>query len=256
MTISIITATYNSARTVRETFESILGQTCQNYELVVVDGASVDATLDIIKEYEPRFGGRMKWMSEPDKGIYDAMNKGIARANGDVVGVLNSDDFYADENVLRDIVAAFEKEPVDCIYGNLVYVDAEDTTKVVRRWQGSQYHPGCFQKGWHPAHPTFYAKRDLFTRFGGFDTSFSVSADFELMLRLLETNHASSAYVDRCFVKMRHGGESSGSVKNVLTGNKNILRAFKKNGLQAPPFYMIRRLAPKIAEYIKNRIKK
>ncbi len=256
MTISIITATFNSAATLKDTLDSILAQTFDDYEVIVKDGMSKDGTERIVMDYMPRFDGRLRWCPCPDKGIYDAMNQGIALATGDIVGVLNSDDFYADSHVLQDIAEAFENHSIDCVYGNLVYVDAVDTTKVVRRWQGSQYQPGCFQKGWHPAHPTFYVKRELFGRLGVFDTSFQVSADFELMLRFLEANRVSSLYINRCFVRMRFGGESSGTVKNVLTGNRNILKAFKKNGLQAPPFYMIRRLAPKIAEYIKNRIKK
>lgn len=254
MKISIITATFNSSATLCDTIESVLLQSYHDIEYIIVDGGSTDNTLSIIREYEQRFNGYMRWISEPDKGIYDAMNKGIRMATGDVVGILNSDDFYADEHVLSDIAAVFTDQNPDCVYGDLKFVDAINTDKIVRIWTGSQYTSGAFMKGWHPAHPTFYAKRIWFEKLGAFDISFSVSADFELMLRFIEKNHLNSCYINRCFVKMRQGGESTGSIKNIIKGNKNILRAFRKNGYKVSYLYPIKRLLPKAINVLKSKI--
>ena len=252
MMLSIITATFNSAATLRDTLDSILGQTYQDIESIIVDGGSKDGTLDIIREYEPRFQERMKWISEPDKGIYDAMNKGIKMATGDVIGVLNSDDFYYDNLVLEDIAHAFNQGDIDCVYGNLVFIDAKNKDSVIRIWKGSPHRPGAFLKGWHPAHPTFYAKRSCFEHYGVFNLQYAVSADFELMLRFLEKGQIKNAYLDRYFVKMRWGGESTGTLRNIIRGNKNILKAFADNGLKPTRFYLIYRFAPKIWEMIKH----
>lgn len=251
MTISIITATYNSVATLRDTFESVLAQTYKDIDYIVVDGCSKDNTLDIIREYEPRFDGRMRWISEPDKGIYDAMNKGIRMAKGDVVGILNSDDFYFDNTVLAEISKAFLQHDTDSVFANLVYVNANNTDTIERIWKGSPYKPGRFQYGWVPAHPTFYVKRQCYLRFGDYDLSYQVSADFELMLRFLAKNRIKSHYIDRYFVRMRSGGESNGSLRNILLGNKNVIRAFKENGIQPSKLYPFFRLVPKIGQRLK-----
>lgn len=252
MKFSIITACYNSAETIKDTMNSILNQTYDDYEYIVIDGVSKDETVSIIKEYEPKFRGKMHWVSEKDKGIYDAMNKGIRMAKGDVIGILNSDDFYYDNDVLKDIATAFD-ENIDAICGNLQFVDWKDTNKVVRIWKGSEYK--SFTKGWHPAHPTFYAKKELYDKYGLFDISFDVSADFELMLRFIEKNQAKVRYINRYMIKMRQGGESTGSISKIITGNKNIVRAFKKNNIKVCPFiYLLRRLTPKVLNIIKSKI--
>ena len=253
MKISIITATYNSGKTVKDTLDSVLKQNYTDYELIIKDGGSKDNTLDICRAYEPKFKGKMRIISTPDKGIYDAMNQGIQAATGDVVGILNSDDLYEDEGVLKDIADAFITHNCDCIFGNLNFVKANDTDCIVRTWKGSEYIRGAFLKGWHPAHPTFYAKRRAFETLGVFDTSFNVSADFELMLRFIEKANLSTYYLDRYFVKMRLGGESTGSLTKIIQGNKNVLRAFKKNGLEPAPFYLFRRLFPKVVDAVKNK---
>lgn len=255
MTISIITATYNSAATLRDTFESVLVQTYKDIDYIVVDGGSKDNTLDIIKEYEPRFNGRMRWISEPDKGIYDAMNKGIRMAEGDVVGILNSDDFFFDDKVLENINKTFVEHDTDCIFANLVYVNANNTDTIERIWKGSPYKEGRFKYGWVPAHPTFYVKRECYERLGGYDLTYQVSADFELMLRFLAKNRIKSYYLDRYFVRMRSGGESNGSLKNIFLGNKNVIRAFKENGIQPSTLYPLFRLIPKIAQRLKILLK-
>ncbi len=254
MKISIITATFNSASTLRDTFDSILAQTYKNYELIVQDGHSKDKTLDIIREYEPRFEGKMKWVSESDKGIYDAMNKGIARASGDIVGVLNSDDLYYDEKVLDEINNAFERYHSDCVFANLIYVHQDDVTKVSRTWISSPYKKGKFQRGWAPAHPTFYIKRSCIEKYGAFNIDYQVSADFEFMLRMLESHHILPIFIDRFFVRMRVGGESNGTLQNIIKGNRNILRAFKENNIPVSRLYPFYRLLPKIFNLVNNKI--
>lgn len=252
MKFSIITATYNSAATLADTLDSILRQTHQDYEVIIQDGVSTDNTLDIAHCYEQRFGGRLRIFSEKDNGLYDAMNRGISHATGDVIGILNSDDFYADNEVLHIIHSTMTTEQVDCIYGNLKYVRHNDTSKVTRTWTGSQFTPGAFQRGWHPAHPTFYAKRECFSKYGGFDTSFAVSADFELMLRFIEKHRITNRYIDHCFVIMREGGESNGKLSNIIKGNKNIIRAFRKNDISVSMLYPVKRLLPKVLERLRN----
>lgn len=256
MKFSIITATYNSSATLRDTMDSILKQTYKDIEYIVVDGASKDSTIDIIKEYEPKFEGKMRYVSEKDKGLYDAMNKGISMATGDIVGILNSDDLYIDNHILEDIANVFTTHDVDCLYGNLYFVAQHDINKIVRTWKSSQHKKGGFQKGWHPAHPTFYAKRKCYEEFGGFDLSFDVSADFELMLRFIEKHQLKNYFLDRYFVKMRLGGESTGSISKIIKGNKNVIRAFRKNGIKVSVFYPIKRLFPKTVNIIKSKIKR
>lgn len=247
MKLSLITVTYNSSKTLLDTLQSVLNQTYSDIEYIIVDGASKDNTVSTIKEYEPKFNGRMKWISEPDKGLYDAMNKGIRMATGDVVGILNSDDLFMDNEVMADIAAAFEGQ-TDAIFGNLYFVSQEDVNQIVRVWKGSPYK--SFKGGWHPAHPTFYVRREVYEKYGVFDTTFDVSADFELMLRLIEKHGIRTKYLDRYMVRMRMGGESTGSIKNIIRGNKNIFRAFRKNGIKVSPLYPVYRLLPKVIDRI------
>ncbi len=253
MKISIVTATYNSGETLRDTLDSILAQTHQDFEVLVIDGRSTDDTRKIVDEYVPAFGDRLHWHCGKDHGLYDAMNKGIALATGDVIGILNSDDVYASRDCLSEIAKAIEN--VDAVYGDLDFVSHKDTSKTIRKWKGSQHTPGAFLRGWHPAHPTFYARRECYKKFGGFDTDFDVSADFELMLRFIEKGGTSTAYIPKTIVKMRMVGESTGSLKKIIQGNRNVIRAFEKNGYKTPPFYLLRRLAPKAINMIKTKLK-
>lgn len=255
MKISIITSTYNSEKTIKDTLDSILNQTYNDIELLIIDGKSKDNTVEIVRHYEKLFHGRLRYISEPDKGIYDAMNKGIRLATGDIIGILNSDDLYMDNKVLEDIANAFVQSNVDAIYGNLIFVEENDTNKIVRTWKGSQYQPESFLNGWHPAHPTFYVRREVYEKYGVFDISFNVSADFELMLRFIEKYRISNLYLDRTLIRMRMGGESTGSIKKIITGNKNVLRAFEKNGFKVSITYPIKRLLPKAINIIKNKFK-
>lgn len=254
MKISIITPTYNSAATIHDTLESVMRQTHQDWELIIEDGASEDDTLAIVREYEARCNGRIRIYSEKDNGLYAAMNRGILHATGEVIGILNSDDFFYDDHVLENINRVMDGQPVDCIYGDLMYVSARNKHRVVRIWKGSQHKKGAYLHGWHPAHPTFYARRECYEKLGGFNTSLAISADFELMLRFIEVAGLRNRYIPRYFVMMRMGGESNGNLRNIIRGNRNILRAMRANGFKPSPLFFIRRMLPKIKASLLGRL--
>lgn len=247
MRISIITATYNSSKFIQTNLDSINEQTYPDVEQLIVDGASIDNTLEIIKATPNRV---VKVISEPDQGIYDAMNKGISMATGEIIGILNSDDFYATPDVFQKIARQFEETKCQAVYGNLDFVDQTNTEKIIRHWQSSSFIPGSFKNGWHPPHPTFFVRKEIYDIYGLFDISLNVSADFELMLRLIEKHQINVSYLDETIVKMRYGGESTGSLKKIIEGNRNIMRAFKKNGIKVSPFYPALRLIPKLKQFI------
>lgn len=247
MKISIITATYNSEKHISDCIASVNSQSYKNIEHIFIDGDSKDSTLEIIKSTSKR---STKFVSEPDQGIYDAMNKGIKLATGDIIGILNSDDFYVNNSVIEEIVNVFIEKKVDSIYGNLDFVSPDNPLKVIRQWKSSSFIPGSFSSGWHPPHPTFFVKSEIYKKIGSFDTTLNVSADFELMLRFLEKEKISTFYLDVTIVKMRYGGESTGSLKKIIEGNRNILYAFRKNGIKISPFYPLLRLLPKLKQFI------
>jgi glycosyltransferase involved in cell wall biosynthesis len=250
MTISIITITYNSEKTLKDTIKSVLNQSYKNIEYIIVDGNSKDKTIDIVKSYGDKIS---KFISEPDKGIYDAMNKGLKLATGDVIGILNSDDVYFDNLVIKKVINKFKNESVDGIYGDLFYVKEDDLNNVVRYWKSSKFIQGSFSKGWHPAHPTFFVKKDIYEKYGYFDLDMKVSADFEIMLRFLEKYKITTSYLPEVIVRMRLGGESNSSIGNIINGNKDILKAFDKNKIKVSkilyPFY---RLIPKVIQVLKK----
>ena len=244
--MSVITVSYNSKRVMASAIDSVLSQCEVSPEYVIIDGASTDGTLDIVKSY----GGKIsKFISEPDKGIYDAMNKGIKMASGDIIGILNSDDMYADERVLSAVAETFERTGADAVYGDLVYVDKTNTGKVVRYWKSGEFKPGSFRRGWHPPHPSLFIKKHVYEKYGVFDMSFDLSSDFELMLRFFEKHRIRTAYLPQVLVKMRLGGESNRSLNNILIGNINILRAFWKNGIFVTPLYTLRRAWGKVRQF-------
>lgn len=255
MVISIITATYNSANTVRDTFKSVLLQNYTNYEYIVVDGGSKDGTVDIICEYEQLFCGRMKWVSEPDKGIYDAMNKGIGMATGDVVGLLNSDDFYTSNNILTEVVAAFINSSLDAVYGDIHYVNDGNLKKCVRYYSSKPFHRWWMRFGFMPAHPSFYCKRSLYEKYGAFDLSYKVAADFECLLRLIFIHKIKTRYLPLDFVTMRTGGASTSG----LASHKRIMHdhqlAFKKNGVYSNVLFEFLRYGYKVLEIMEHKIK-
>jgi glycosyltransferase involved in cell wall biosynthesis len=180
------------------------------------------------------------------------MNKGIAIADGDIIGILNSDDFYASTNILQQVVQLFETTGCDAIYGNLDFVAPGNIAKVIRYWKSSPYISGSFQKGWHPPHPTFFVKREVYAKYGLFDTSLEISADFELMLRFIEKNKITTQYLNNTIVKMRYGGVSTTSLKGIIAGNNNVLKAFRKNQISISSFYTIQRVVMKLKQFLKR----
>ncbi|MCL2682906.1 MAG: glycosyltransferase [Bacteroidales bacterium] len=252
MKISIITVCYNSEKYIRSAIESVLNQTYSNIEHILVDGASKDTTMDIVKSYEPLFGGRMKWISEKDNGIYHAMNKGIALTTGDIVGILNSDDFYANNTILEKVERCFQEKNTDAVYGDLVYVHADKIEKIQRYWKSKNYKKNAFRWGWMPPHPAFFVKKDVYEKHGPFNTNFSSAADYEFMLRVIHKEQIKLAYLPEILIKMRAGGESNQSLKNRLHGNSEDCEAWKINGLQ--PYWFTRYLKPmrKFSQYIKR----
>lgn len=246
MEVSIITAVLNGADTIQDCIKSVSGQSYTNIEHIIIDGGSTDGTLEVLKKYEDNIA---KIISESDNGIYDAINKGIRRATGEVIGILHSDDFYADSYVIEGVVRQLKEKKTDSCYGDLVYVDKNNTNKVIRYWKSSQYKHGSFKYGWHPPHPTFFVRKEIYDKYGGFDTNFEVSADFELMLRFLEKYKITTMYLPEPLIKMRIGGESNKSIKNIIKGNINCYRAFKKNNLEVPIFYPFYRLIPKAKQF-------
>jgi len=231
MIISIIVATWNSAGTLHDTLESLYSQTWKDVEVVVIDGQSTDYTLDIVKEYERRFEGRLKWISEPDRGLYDAMNKGLAMATGDVVGILNSDDFYTSDDVLERV--AHEIEGVDAVYGDIHFVNPDDLSKCVRYYSSRSFRPWQMRFGFMPAHPSFYCRRHVYQALGAFDLQFKVAADFEQLLRLIYVNRISTKYIPMDFVTMRTGGASTSGLQSHKAILRDHLRAYRKNGVRA-----------------------
>ncbi|MGJ7543066.1 glycosyltransferase family 2 protein [Variovorax sp. LT1R16] len=229
MKISIITVCYNSAATIGFTLESVAAQTYKNVEHIVIDGGSKDDTLGVIARQGKHVA---RVVSEPDKGIYDAMNKGLALATGEVIGFINADDFYASPTVLEKIAHAFETTSTDSCYGDLCYVGQEDTTQIVRYWKSSEFRPRAFEAGWCPPHPTFFVKKSVYERFGGFNLEYAVAADVELMARFLEVKKISYRYIPEVLVKMRMGGVSNRSVRGVLRQNVEVKKALLSLGLR------------------------
>lgn len=248
MKISIITSSFNSASTIKDTLESVLSQTHQDFEHIIVDGASKDNTIKIIKEYEPKYKGRLKYISEPDKGIYDAMNKGLKMVTGDVVGILNSDDFYSSTSVLACINQ--EIQNVDAVYADIHFVNPDNLSKSVRYYSSQSFHPSKMKMGFMPAHPSFYCKKDVYDSVGLFDTSFKVAADFEWLLRAIYIKGIKSKYLPIDFVTMRTGGASTSGFES----HKKILlehvKAYRKNGVKSNIFIDSLRYAYKIGELL------
>ncbi len=255
MKISIITATFNSASTVRDTFESVLKQSYKNIEYIVIDGLSKDNTVDLIKEYEPKFEGRMRWVSEKDKGLYDAMNKGIAMATGDVVGILNSDDFYTSDDILQLIADKFTGSDIDAVYGDIHFVNDDDLTKCVRYYSSRIFRRWLMRHGFMPAHPSFYCKREVYTKYGTFDTNFKIGADFESLLRYIFINRIKTTYIKRDFVTMRTGGASTDGLQSRMQIMKDHLRAMKKHNIYSNTLMLSLRYPYKIYEILSSKFK-
>ena len=246
MKITIITATYNSAATVRDTLASVQSQSYPDIEHLIIDGASSDATLSIVREFDHVAACH----SQKDRGIYDAMNRGISYATGDIVGILNSDDVYVNNTTIASVIKVFAETGADAVYGDLNYVQADDLNKVVRRWRAGAFDRKSFKWGWMPPHPSFFVKRELYEKFGKFNLEFRSAADYELMLRMAHKHQISCAYLPQVLVKMRTGGVSNASFKNRIRANREDLRAWQVNDLH--PYFFTLWLKPlrKLHQYL------
>jgi glycosyltransferase involved in cell wall biosynthesis len=229
MKISIVTPTHNSETVIKNCLESVASQSYKNFEHLVIDGASTDETVQVLNEHSKSI---FKIVSERDNGIYDAMNKGINLATGEIVGFLNSDDFYINNNILTRVANIFIEDPLlDACYADLLYTDKLDISRIVRYYKSKKFVPGAFAKGWCPPHPTFFLRRSVFERFGYFNLNYSIAADVELMMRLLEINNIRARYVPELWVKMRMGGVTNRNLKNIWNQNQEVLRALRSHRL-------------------------
>lgn len=253
MKFSLVTVTFNSSATLHDTIRSVLSQSYEDIEYIIVDGLSKDNTIEIVREYESQFKGRLKWISEKDEGLYDAMNKGIRMATGDIVGIINSDDFFASTEAVSQIASAFQQEPsLGGVHTDLYYVSQNHPQKIVRHWISSEFKVGSFAKGWHPAHPTLYLRKEVYDQCGVFDLDFKLAADFELMLRIFEKHLIKTKYLNTTTVCMRLGGATSRNLSNIRKGNIECIKAFRKNGISVSLLYPLYRLMPKLLQFFRK----
>ncbi|MBK8807565.1 MAG: glycosyltransferase [Bacteroidales bacterium] len=226
MKFSIITAVYNNASSIEQAILSVLHQKNVSIEYILIDGGSTDGTVEIIKKYNSQIS---YFISEKDKGIYDALNKGLQQATGDVIGFLHSDDLFSHDNILNNISEKFTKIETDGVYGDLQYVDKIDINKVIRFWKSKPFNRSNLKYGWMPAHPTLFLKKEVYKKHGLFDTKYKISADYEFMIRILSDTTYKFDYLPQVITKMRVGGESNKSIKNIILKSKEDLKAIKKN---------------------------
>jgi len=232
MKVSIITATYNSAATIVDTLQSVLRQTHQDIDYWIIDGGSKDNTIKLVKQYEAQFNGRLHWISEPDKGIYDAMNKGISRSTGDIVGILNSDDFFTSDDVVEKVAAAFEQDGVDSVFGDIHFVDNKDLNTCVRYYSSASFRPWKLRFGYMPAHPSFYARREVFETNGLYSLQYKICSDYDMMVRLFYKAKISYRYLNIDMVTMRTGGISTANIKNRILISKEDVKACRTYGMK------------------------
>lgn len=253
MKISLITATYNSAETLRDTMQSVLNQTFKDVDYIIVDGNSKDGTLDIVKEFEPKFEGRLRWVSEKDKGIYDAMNKGVKMAQGDIVGILNSDDFFASDNVLETVHKAFTENPaIEAVYADVRYVDWYDTSKTVRMFSGKDFKREKLCWGKMPPHPSFYVKRVCYDKFGLYSLDYPICSDYDMFVKMIWIGNINTLYINDIFVNMRSGGTSSNGIKVHRKIMRERMRCVREHKLPSNFFMQISRYFGKIFSLLKK----
>jgi len=245
--VSIITVARNSGATIKDACDSVAGQTWPFIEHILIDGASSDDTVAAARQFARP---DIRIVSEPDYGIYDAMNKGIGLAAGGIIGFLNADDFYADADSIAHIARSMEETGADCCYGDIEYVARDNIHQVKRRWKSRPYDGGLFEKGWGPPHPSFFARRDIFEQYGMFDASFRISGDYELMLRFMRRFGVRSTYVPKVIAKMRTGGVSGRSVAQIFKANLECYRAWRINGLSISPLIVLRKPLLKVVQYV------
>jgi|SRR5690554_3857569 len=249
MKITVITIAYNAAETIEETIKSVISQDYKNLEYIIVDGASKDNTLDIAHQFNSQIS---KIVSEPDSGVYDAMNKGVGLATGDLIAILNADDTYAHPRVLSRVVEALVTSGADSCYGDLIYVNRFQPGKTTRTWIAGPFRQEAFLDGWMPPHPSFFAKRKLYENYGKFNTQLKTSADYELMLRFLFRYNATTIYINEVLVKMKVGGQSNASLKNRIKANQEDRLAWKINGLKPGNLTLIKKPFRKISQFWKR----
>ena len=246
MKITIITVVYNNVDTIADTLQSVATQTYPDIEHIVVDGASTDGTLEVLK----RLGAHVaQLVTEPDAGIYDAMNKGLKLATGDVIGFLNADDIFLNIDMVARIAEVMSDPLLDACYANLYYVDRQQTDIVKRVWRSRDYEPGLCAKGWMPAHPTFYVRKYVYEKYGVFDLTFQLQSDFDLAMRFLEINKINTRFVPEFWVRMRMGGASNNSILNVIKGNWEAYLACRKYGIRVPPWFMVTKVLSRLKQF-------
>jgi glycosyltransferase involved in cell wall biosynthesis len=246
MKVSIITATYNSASTVQDTLQSVKDQCYNNIEHLVIDGCSTDSTLELVS----KFDHVAKVVSEKDKGIYDAMNKGIQLATGEIIGILNSDDFYPNNDVINNVVQHFKETGCDALYADLIYVNADRTNKVIRKWKSGEFNSEKFMRGWMPPHPTFFVRKEIYEKLGLFDIRLKSAADYELLLRFLYVNKILASYLPKVLVHMRAGGMSNRSFANRIKAHLEDYRAWSYNGIKPKWYTVVLKPVRKVLQYL------
>jgi glycosyltransferase involved in cell wall biosynthesis len=243
--ISLITVVYNAQNTIEQCIVSILRQKFNNVQYIVIDGGSTDNTIQIINKYKDKIDF---FVSESDYGVYDAMNKGIAKATGDIIGTLNADDYYANDDVLHNVAIAFAKQNTGILYGDLDYVD--QSGKTIRKWRSGKYKSGMFNWGWMPPHPTFYCRRSLFEKLGSYKLDYGSAADYELMLRFIHLNKTGVCYLNKVMIKMVIGGISNKSFSNRVQAIRFDLKAMRNNNILLPLITILFKPLRKIVQYL------
>ena len=244
--VSIITVSYNNVGTIADTINSVLSQSYANIEYIIIDGASSDGTTELVTSFGQRIS---KFISAPDTGMYDALNKGIGLATGDIVGILNSDDFFYDNNVIEKVVSAFDESDIDAVFGDVQFVDPVKTSKIVRYYSSKKFNSSRFRFGYMPAHPSFYVRRELFEKIGYYKTDYKIAADFELVIRFLFINKVKYKYLEMPFISMRMGGLSNKTISSNYILNKEIARACKENGIKTNFIFIYSKYFTKIFEF-------
>lgn len=262
MKISVITATWNSGRTIGDTLRSVFNQSFTDVEHIIKDGGSKDDTLEICKNFERKYytdgdkGRTINILSDKDKGIYDAMNQGVKAATGDVIGILNSDDFYTSDDVLARVAEEFEKNPeLEAVYGDIHFVKDENLKKCTRYFSSRYFRPWALRFGFMPAHPSFYVRREVYEKYGLYDLDFRTSSDFEMMVRLFVKEKIRSKYINKDFVTMRAGGESTAGLEAKRKVNRDIAGSLKKHGVYSNQFFQSLRYFWRIGEIVYTKIK-
>ncbi|MFV2004751.1 MAG: glycosyltransferase family 2 protein [Gammaproteobacteria bacterium] len=250
MKVSVITVVFNAADTLADTIKSVVNQDYEDIEHIIIDGGSTDGTVAVLEKFRDKLA---IVVSEPDEGIYDAMNKGIALASGTVVGMLNADDWYENESVVSNVVSTFNHDAeLDAVYGDIVFVTKDKPHSLVRYWKSQPYKAGLFESGWMPPHPTFFVKKECYNRYGMFDLDFKIQSDFDLTMRFMQLKKIKTQYIPGVMVKMRMGGVTNNRISNVVKGNYEAYFICKKNGLKVTPLFMLKKVLSRVPQFFQK----